>query len=113
MLLFALLYGRPSRKRKREVNRFLQISVTDLHRGRLNLARLTTFGVELLSACVSGFKDCYPEDLLASLFEALLQRTNLDPSLIGDVCIGASRVPEGCVRNASASPSLGDFLDFD
>ncbi|PHJ20113.1 acetyl- acyltransferase b [Cystoisospora suis] len=35
-----------------------------------------------------GFKDCYPEDLLASLMEALLRKTGVDPSLIGDVCIG-------------------------
>ncbi|EPR64554.1 putative acetyl-CoA acyltransferase B [Toxoplasma gondii RUB] len=35
-----------------------------------------------------GFKDTYPEDLLANLLAALLKKTNIDPNRIQDVCIG-------------------------
>ncbi|CBZ53610.1 Acetyl-CoA acetyltransferase,related [Neospora caninum Liverpool] len=35
-----------------------------------------------------GFKDTYPEDLLANLLVALLKKTKIDPSRIQDVCIG-------------------------
>ncbi|MCA2146142.1 acetyl-CoA C-acyltransferase, partial [Citrobacter portucalensis] len=35
-----------------------------------------------------GFKDTYPDDLLAPVLKALIEKTNLDPSEVGDIVVG-------------------------
>ncbi|KAK3022868.1 hypothetical protein RJ639_045958 [Escallonia herrerae] len=40
-----------------------------------------------------GFKDTYPDDLLAPVLKALLEKTNLDPSEVGDIVVGTVMAP--------------------
>ncbi|KAK3022867.1 hypothetical protein RJ639_045957 [Escallonia herrerae] len=40
-----------------------------------------------------GFKDTYPDDLLAPVLKALLEKTNLDPSEVGDIVVGTVLAP--------------------
>ncbi|KAF8924188.1 Thiolase, N-terminal domain-containing protein [Dissophora ornata] len=35
-----------------------------------------------------GFKDTVPEDLLAAVLIAIRERTNIDPALVDDICVG-------------------------
>ncbi|PFH38405.1 putative acetyl-CoA acyltransferase B [Besnoitia besnoiti] len=48
----------------------------------------TALRTAITKAKKGGFKDTYPEDLLAELFAALLRTTKIDPAVIQDVCIG-------------------------
>ncbi|WOK94910.1 3-ketoacyl-CoA thiolase 2, peroxisomal-like [Canna indica] len=40
-----------------------------------------------------GFKDTYPEELLAAVLKALLDKTNLDPKEVGDIVVGSVLAP--------------------
>merc|ERR1712070_596317 len=40
-----------------------------------------------------GFKDTPPEDLLASVLKALIDRTKLNPSEVGDIIVGTVLAP--------------------
>uniref|UniRef100_A0A2P2MA23 acetyl-CoA C-acyltransferase n=1 Tax=Rhizophora mucronata TaxID=61149 RepID=A0A2P2MA23_RHIMU len=40
-----------------------------------------------------GFKDTLPDDLLATLLKALLEKTNLNPSEVGDIVVGTVLAP--------------------
>ncbi|KAJ0035169.1 hypothetical protein Pint_25324 [Pistacia integerrima] len=40
-----------------------------------------------------GFKDTYPDDLLAPVLKALIEKTNLDPSEVGDIVVGSVLAP--------------------
>nr|GMD03408.1 3-ketoacyl-CoA thiolase 2, peroxisomal [Ipomoea batatas] len=44
-----------------------------------------------------GFKDTYPDDLLASVLKALVEKTNLNPSEVGDIVVGTVLAP-GSIR---------------
>ncbi|KAL6526643.1 3-ketoacyl-CoA thiolase 2, peroxisomal [Orobanche gracilis] len=40
-----------------------------------------------------GFKDTYPDDLLAPVLKALLENTNINPSEVGDIVVGTVLAP--------------------
>ncbi|XP_073012427.1 3-ketoacyl-CoA thiolase 2, peroxisomal-like [Typha latifolia] len=40
-----------------------------------------------------GFKDTYPEDLLATVLKALLDKTKLNPTEVGDIVVGSVLAP--------------------
>ncbi|GLT68580.1 hypothetical protein SLA2020_407950 [Shorea laevis] len=40
-----------------------------------------------------GFKDTYPDDLLAPVLRALIEKTNLNPSEVGDIVVGTVLAP--------------------
>ncbi|KAI3461031.1 hypothetical protein Pfo_017694 [Paulownia fortunei] len=40
-----------------------------------------------------GFKDTLPDDLLASVLKALIERTNLNPAEVGDIVVGTVLAP--------------------
>ncbi|KAF5452173.1 hypothetical protein F2P56_027201 [Juglans regia] len=40
-----------------------------------------------------GFKDTYPDDLLAPVLKALIEKTNLNPSEVGDIVVGSVLAP--------------------
>ncbi|KAJ0092630.1 hypothetical protein Patl1_25887 [Pistacia atlantica] len=40
-----------------------------------------------------SFKDTYPDDLLAPVLKALIEKTNLDPSEVGDIVVGSVLAP--------------------
>ncbi|KAH0886698.1 hypothetical protein HID58_062794 [Brassica napus] len=40
-----------------------------------------------------NFKDTYPDDLLAPVLRALIEKTNLDPSEVGDIVVGTVLAP--------------------
>ncbi|KAK2987742.1 hypothetical protein RJ640_025091 [Escallonia rubra] len=40
-----------------------------------------------------GFKDTFPEDLLAPVLKALIEKTNLDPNEVGDIIVGTVLAP--------------------
>nr|GMD74453.1 3-ketoacyl-CoA thiolase 2, peroxisomal [Ipomoea batatas] len=44
-----------------------------------------------------GFKDTYPDDLLATVLKALVEKTNLNPSEVGDIVVGTVLAP-GSIR---------------
>lgn len=44
-----------------------------------------------------GFKDTYPDDLLASVLRAVVEKTNLNPSEVGDIVVGTVLAP-GSIR---------------
>mmetsp|Transcript_32782 Transcript_32782/g.70440 ORF Transcript_32782/g.70440 Transcript_32782/m.70440 type:complete len:434 (+) Transcript_32782:85-1386(+) len=56
-----------------------------------------------------GFKDSAPEDLLAPLFKAVLERTKVDPKKIGDVQIGNCLQPGSGAGSTRMSMFLADF----
>ncbi|KAL8454814.1 hypothetical protein Emed_000065 [Eimeria media] len=61
----------------------------------------------LTKAKRGGLRNVYPEDLLAVLFKELLRRTQLDPSLIEDVCIGNVIQPGAGALGARIAGFLG------
>ncbi|KAF8388357.1 hypothetical protein HHK36_027023 [Tetracentron sinense] len=40
-----------------------------------------------------GFKDTHPDDLLATVLKALIEKTNLNPSEVGDIVVGTVLAP--------------------
>ncbi|XP_071722117.1 3-ketoacyl-CoA thiolase 2, peroxisomal [Rutidosis leptorrhynchoides] len=40
-----------------------------------------------------GFKDTYPDDLLAPVLKAVIEKTNLDPKEVGDIVVGTVLAP--------------------
>merc|ERR1719184_732821 len=44
------------------------------------------------------FKDTLPDDLLSAAFSAVLQEAGLDPSLVGDICVGNVLQPGGAAQ---------------
>lgn len=40
-----------------------------------------------------GFKDTYPDDLLAPVLRAVIEKTNVDPSEVGDIVVGSVLAP--------------------
>ncbi|KAK9180293.1 hypothetical protein WN944_026458 [Citrus x changshan-huyou] len=40
-----------------------------------------------------GFKDTYPDDLLAPVLKAVIEKTNVDPSEVGDIVVGTVLAP--------------------
>ncbi|KAM1007313.1 hypothetical protein COP2_004030 [Malus domestica] len=40
-----------------------------------------------------GFKDTLPDDLLAPVLKEVIERTNLNPSEVGDIVVGTVRAP--------------------
>ncbi|KAL8275500.1 hypothetical protein Esti_000451 [Eimeria stiedai] len=61
----------------------------------------------LTKAKRGGLRNAYPEDLLAVLFKELLNRTQLDPSMIEDVCIGNVIQPGAGALGARIAGFLG------
>lgn len=57
------------------------------------------------------FKDMMPEDLLAPLFKAVVERTKIDPKLIEDVCIGNVLQPGGGAVAARMAHLLAGMPD--
>ncbi|GAB5587770.1 3-ketoacyl-CoA thiolase with broad chain length specificity [Umbelopsis nana] len=52
-----------------------------------------------------GFKDMNPEDLLAGVLKATLEKTKIDPKLIDDICVGNVIAPGG-LSSASRMAAL-------
>lgn len=52
-----------------------------------------------------GFKDTLPDDLLAKAFEGVLKDVNLEPKLVGDICVGN-------VLQPGAGANIGRFAQF-
>ncbi|CEM07839.1 unnamed protein product [Vitrella brassicaformis CCMP3155] len=58
-----------------------------------------------------GFKDMMPEDLLKPLFEEIVQRTGVDPRLIGDISIGNVLQPGGGALSSRIAQLLAELPD--
>ena len=50
-----------------------------------------------------GFKDTHPEELLAAVFEAVIDKSKIDPKLIQDVAVGNVLPPGGGATVARAA----------
>ncbi|XP_048429646.1 3-ketoacyl CoA thiolase 1, peroxisomal-like [Pyrus x bretschneideri] len=57
-----------------------------------------------------GFKDTLPDDLLPPVLKAVIERTNLNPSEVGDVVVGTVRAP-GSLR-ATESRMAAFYASF-
>ena len=42
-----------------------------------------------------AFKDTFPEELLSIALKGLLDKTNIDPKLVQDICVGTVLTPGG------------------
>ncbi|OIW01023.1 hypothetical protein TanjilG_14206 [Lupinus angustifolius] len=49
---------------------------------------VAAYRTPLCKAKRGGFKDTYPDDLLATVLKAMIDKTNLDPSEVGDIIVG-------------------------
>ncbi|CAL0324425.1 unnamed protein product [Lupinus luteus] len=49
---------------------------------------VAAYRTPLCKAKRGGFKDTYPDDLLATVLKAVIDKTNLDPSEVGDIIVG-------------------------
>jgi acetyl-CoA acyltransferase 1 len=56
-----------------------------------------------------GFKDMAPEDLLAPLFKAVVEKTKVDPKAIGDIQIGNVLQPGGGALTGRMGQFMGDI----
>jgi len=59
-----------------------------------------------------GFKDTPCEDMLAPLYKAVVEKTNIDPKAIGDIQVGNVLQPGGGAITSRMSQFLGD-IPFD
>lgn len=64
---------------------------------------VTAVRTALTKAKKGGFKDAFPEDLLAAVFKAVLDKSKIDPNLIQDVAVGNVLPPGGGATVARAA----------
>ncbi|CAI2173702.1 3105_t:CDS:2 [Funneliformis geosporum] len=58
-----------------------------------------------------GFKDTVPEDLLAAVFKAILEKSKIDPNLIQDIAVGNVLPPGGGATVARAAALYAGIPD--
>lgn len=58
-----------------------------------------------------GLAEAFPEDLLKPLFEAIIDRTRIDPKHIQDVCIGNVLQPGGGALSSRIAQFLANLPD--
>ncbi|RGB30301.1 Thiolase, N-terminal domain-containing protein [Rhizophagus diaphanus] len=66
---------------------------------------VTAVRTPMTKAKKGGFKDTLPEDLLAAVFKAILEKSKIDPNLIQDVAVG-NVLPAGGGANVARAASL-------
>ncbi|KAF8394190.1 hypothetical protein HHK36_020397 [Tetracentron sinense] len=54
---------------------------------------VAAYRTPLCKAKRGGFKDTHPDDLLAPVLQALIEKTNLNPSEVGDIVVGTVLAP--------------------
>jgi acetyl-CoA acyltransferase 1 len=54
---------------------------------------VAAYRTALCKAKRGGFKDTYPDDLLAAVLKGVIEKTNLDPKEIGDIVVGSVLAP--------------------
>nr|CAG8487514.1 10679_t:CDS:2 [Entrophospora candida]CAG8507377.1 8363_t:CDS:2 [Entrophospora candida] len=64
---------------------------------------VTAVRTALTKAKKGGFKDAFPEELLAAVFKAVLDKSKIDPNLIQDVAVGNVLPPGGGATVARAA----------
>lgn len=64
-----------------------------------------------LTLYIVGLAEAFPEDLLKPLFEAIVERTRIDPKEIQDVCIGNVLQPGGGALSSRIAQILGGIPD--
>ncbi|QSS64216.1 hypothetical protein I7I51_01281 [Histoplasma capsulatum] len=65
----------------------------------------------LTKARKGALKDTHPDDLLIALLTAVRERSNLDPSLVEDVCVGNVSAPSAPYASRSAVLVAGYPMD--
>ena|SRR6266542_61104 len=66
---------------------------------------VTAVRTPLTKSKKGGFKDTLPEDLLAAVLKAVLEKSKIDPNLIQDVAVG-NVLPPGGGANVARAASL-------
>lgn len=56
-----------------------------------------------------GFKDTAAADLLAGVFKGLIERSGIDPSLVGDIAVGSVLPPGGGATEFRAAALVAGF----
>ena len=56
-----------------------------------------------------GFKDTAAADLLVGVFKALIERSKIDPSLVGDIAVGSVLAPGGGATEFRAAALVAGF----
>lgn len=56
-----------------------------------------------------GLKDACPEDLLAAVFKAVVERSGVDPALVEDIAVGNVLPPGGGATVARMAALYGQF----
>ncbi|RVW24388.1 3-ketoacyl-CoA thiolase 2, peroxisomal [Vitis vinifera] len=60
---------------------------------RTSVLEMMAYRTALCKSKRGGFKDTYPDDLLAPVLRALLEKTNLNPNEVGDIVVGTVLAP--------------------
>lgn len=63
----------------------------------------------LCKAKRGGFKDTHPTDLLAAVLKATIEKTGIDPKIVGDICVGNVLLPGGGATQARMAMFLAGF----
>ncbi|XWS13492.1 hypothetical protein CRYUN_Cryun36dG0041400 [Craigia yunnanensis] len=58
-----------------------------------DVAIVAAYRTALCKSKRGGFKDTFPDDLLAPVLRALIEKTNLNPSEVGDIVVGTVLAP--------------------
>lgn len=56
-----------------------------------------------------GFKDTQASDLMAGVFQGLIERSKIDPKLVEDVCVGTVLAPGGGATEMRAAALVAGF----
>jgi acetyl-CoA acyltransferase 1 len=56
-----------------------------------------------------GFKDTQASDLMAGIFQGLIERSRIDPKLVEDVCVGTVLAPGGGATEMRAAALVAGF----
>ncbi|KAG5588425.1 hypothetical protein H5410_048859 [Solanum commersonii] len=54
---------------------------------------VAAYRTPLCKAKKGGFKDTYPDDILAAVLKAVIEKTNVNPSEVGDIVVGSVLAP--------------------
>lgn len=65
----------------------------------------------LTKAKRGGFKDTHPTDLLAAVLKAVVDKTKIDPKLVGDINVGNVLLPGGGATQARMAMFLAGYPD--
>lgn len=58
-----------------------------------------------------GFKDTPAADLMAGALKGIIERSNIDPSLVEDICVGEVLAPGGGATEMRAAALVAGFPD--